>query len=120
MTFFSEEIYIFTAKISDDLFLVIEQVFRIFPFFSPIYRSFTMLNVIYDPFPHMKNHYFRKENSFMTLLLLCSYFRANPTTLLLEILEGWMHGPSPPQIRGGRPPVPPIGLRPCSILLPHF
>ena len=36
--FFSEKISIFTAEISDDLFLVIDQVFRIFPFFSQIFR----------------------------------------------------------------------------------
>src|SRR6218665_160685 len=29
------------------------------------------------------------------LFLLLSYFRAYPTTLLLKILEGRMHGPSP-------------------------
>src|SRR6218665_343205 len=37
---FSEKISIFTAKISDDLSLVIDQVFRIFPFFSQIFRIF--------------------------------------------------------------------------------
>src|SRR6218665_2964734 len=31
-------------------------------------------------------HFFRKENSFMTPFLLCTYFRAHPTTLLLKIL----------------------------------
>src|SRR6218665_4029467 len=39
---------------------------------------------------------------------LCSYFHAHPTTLLLKILGGPMHGPSPPpQILGDRPPSPP-------------
>src|SRR6218665_560229 len=38
------KISIFTAKMSDDLFLVIDQVFRIFPFFSQIVR--TMFNVV--------------------------------------------------------------------------
>src|SRR6218665_1695574 len=40
---------------------------------------------------------------------LCSYFHTHPTTLLLKILGGPMHGPSPPpQILGGpSPPVPP-------------
>src|SRR6218665_896342 len=78
MTFFSEKISILAAKISDDLFLVIDQVFRIFPLF-----------------------------------LLFSYFCAHPTTLLLKILGGRMHGsPSPPQTLGDRPPVP-LGFRPC-------
>ena len=55
MTFFSENISIFTAKISDDLFLVIDQVFRISPFFLSFPRfsvSSTMLNVVSWPFPH--------------------------------------------------------------------
>jgi len=52
-------------------FLVIDQVFRIFPFFSHIFCVFTMLNVVYDPFLTRK-----------TLFLLCLYFRAHPTTLL--------------------------------------
>ena len=38
MMSFSEKISIFTAKIYDDLFLVIDQVFQIFPFFSQIFR----------------------------------------------------------------------------------
>src|SRR6218665_2783784 len=39
---------------------------------------------------------------------LCSYFHAHPTTLLLKILEGPMHGPSPHLKFGGAvPPVPP-------------
>src|SRR6218665_827779 len=59
---FLEKIFIFTTKIFDDL-LVIDQVFRIFPFFSLIFRIFTMF-------------------------LLCSYFRAHPTTLLLKIFGG--------------------------------
>src|SRR6218665_3263578 len=42
MTFFPEKISIFTRKISDDLFLVIGQVFQIL-------RFFTVLNVVYDP-----------------------------------------------------------------------
>src|SRR6218665_61323 len=40
---FPEKISIFTPKISDDLFLVIDEVFH-------IVRFFTLLNVIYDPF----------------------------------------------------------------------
>src|SRR6218665_863416 len=44
----------------------------------------------------------------MTLFLLCSYFRAHPTTLLLKILRGRMHGPSPHlEFWGDRPPVSP-------------
>ena len=46
-----------------------------------------------------------------TFFLLCLYFRAYPTTLLLKILGGRMHGRPPPQIWGDRPPVP-LGHRP--------
>src|SRR6218665_1864820 len=43
------------------------------------------------------------------LFLLCSYFHAHPTTLLLKILGGPMHGTSPHLKFGGRTvhPVPP-------------
>src|SRR6218665_1860886 len=43
MTLFPEKISIFTPKISGDLFLVIDQVFQIF-------RFFTLLNVVYNLF----------------------------------------------------------------------
>jgi len=46
-------------------FLVIDQVFRIFPFFSQIFRIFYYVQSRIRPFPHKNNHYFRK-NSFMT------------------------------------------------------
>ena len=93
---FFRKISIFRAKISYDHFLVIDQVFQIFPFTSQIFRIFTMLNVVYDPFLTRK-----------TPFLLCSYFRAQPRTLLLKILGGRMHGPSPPpQILGDRPQSP--------------
>src|SRR6218665_983009 len=51
---------------------------------------------------------------------LGSCFHAHPTTLLLKILGGPMHGPSPPpQIFWGTvPPSPLLGLRPCLIESP--
>src|SRR6218665_2353750 len=86
-------IFIFTAKISDE----IDQVFWIFTFFSQTLPIFTMLNVVYDPFLTRKPP-----------VLLCSYFRAHPTTLLLKIFGGRMHGPTPTSSFGGTaPPVPP-------------
>src|SRR6218665_20601 len=54
---FSGKISIFTPKISDDLFLVIDQVF---------FRDFTFLYCIkcrIRPFLHKKSHYFQKKNS---------------------------------------------------------
>src|SRR6218665_426813 len=44
--FFRGPMSIFRVQISDDLFLVIELVLRFFPFFSHIFRMFTMLNVV--------------------------------------------------------------------------
>jgi len=73
---FSGKISIFTPKISDDLFLVIDHVFQIL-------RFFTVLNVVYDHFFTQKNHCFRKQFLDKTIFLLCSYFRAHPTTILL-------------------------------------
>jgi len=63
---------IFTQKIFDDLFLVIDQIFLIF-------RIFTVLNV-YDPFFTRKTT-IPEKNSLIIPFLLSSYFRAHPTTL---------------------------------------
>ena len=49
---------------------------------------------------------------------LCSYFHAHPTTLLLKILGGPMHGPSPHLKFGGdRPPVPPRFPLLCTLYM---
>src|SRR6218665_2771210 len=110
------KISIFTAKMSDDLFLVIDQVFRIFPFFSQIVRIFTMFNVVYDPFL-TRTITISEKNSFMTPFLLCSYFRAHPTTLLLKIFGGRMHGPSPHlKFFLGAVPQSSLGLRPWPVV----
>src|SRR6218665_1779131 len=84
---FSGKISIFTAKISDDLFLVIDHVFLIF-----------------------RIHYFTKEFLDNTSFLLYSYFRVHPTTLFQKILGGRMHGPSPSSNFGGTvtPRSPPL------------
>src|SRR6218665_227266 len=103
MMFFS----IFTAKISDDLF-------PIFPFSSQISRIFAMLNVLYDPF-HIRKNTISENNSFMTPFLLCSYFRAHPTTLYFSKYwgDGCMGRP-PPQTLGVLSPPVLLGLRPCQ------
>src|SRR6218665_3119305 len=54
MTIFSEQIYVLAAKISDDLFLVIDQVFRIVTDFPDLY----FLKCRTRPFPHKKNTFF--------------------------------------------------------------
>src|SRR6218665_1549628 len=86
-------------------FLVIDLVLRIFPFFSHIFRMFTMLNVVYDHFPvHKKNTIFHSVHAFTHIRQ--HYFS--------KYWGGPMHGRSPPpQILGGTvPPSPPLGLRP--------
>ena len=68
------------------------------------------------PFPHKKNHYFRKEFLDDTFFYSVRTFaRIRQHCRLLKILGGPMHGPSPPpQILGGGPSPPfPLGLRPC-------
>src|SRR6218665_2335392 len=48
------------------------------------------------------------------LFLLFPYFRAHPTTLLLKILGGRMHGPSPHlKLCGKTAPQSLIGFLPC-------
>ena len=79
MTVFSEKNPIFTPKISDDFFSVIDQVF-------PIVRIFIVLNVIYDymTLSLQENHYFRKEfldNTLSFTLFVLS--RASDNTSLL-------------------------------------
>src|SRR6218665_3388438 len=100
---FSEKISIFTAKISDDFFSH-RPGFSDFPLIFPF---FAMLNVVYYPFLARKTT-ISEMNSFMTpFFLLCSYFRAHPTTLLLKILGGRMHEPSPTSNWGAIHPVSP-------------
>ena len=101
---FSGKISVFTPKISDDLFLVIDQVFQILRFCA-------VLNVVYDPFFTRKttiSEKFLHKTIFFTLFVLS---RASDNTTFLNI-GGPMHGPSP-YLKFWRtvPPVP-LGLRP--------
>src|SRR6218665_3418299 len=89
----SGKISIFRVKISDDLFLVIDLVLRIFPFFSHIFRMFTMLNVVYD-------HFLTRKPPFFTLFILSRTY-GNTTSQNIA----W--AVPPPQILGDRPPSPP-------------
>ena len=61
-------------------------------------------------FPNMtllltKNLDFRTKNSSFTPFLVSSYFASHPITVLLKILEGPIHGPSPTSDFGDRPPI---------------
>src|SRR6218665_3102954 len=99
MMFFSEKISIFTVEISDDLFLVVDLFFRIFPFFSQIFRIFTLLNVVYDPFLTRKNT-ISENNSFMTLS------RVSDNTTQNIVGDGCMGRPTS-TFGEDRPPSPP-------------
>src|SRR6218665_3357171 len=81
----SGKISIFRVKISDDFFLVIDLVLRIFPFFSHIFRMFNMLNVVYD-------HFLTKKPPFFTLFIPS---RTSDNTTSQNLGGGPMHGPSP-------------------------
>src|SRR6218665_3332130 len=101
---------ILTLKISDDLFLVIDHVFTVFACLLPV-STVNLMKILYYVtymtlfLPNIL--YFRTKHSFMTLFLVSSYFVTHPT-LILEILGGRMHGPSPTSnFLGAVPPVPP-------------
>src|SRR6218665_3241581 len=87
-------------------FLVIDLVLRIFPFFSHIFRMFTMLNVVYD-------HFLTRKPPFFTLFILS---RTSDNTASQNIGGGPMHGPPPTSNFGGTVPQSPLGLRPCELL----
>ena len=90
----SGKISISRVKISYDLFLVIDLVLRIFPFFSHIFRMFTVLNVVYD-------HFLTRKPPFFTLFILS---RTSDNTTSQNI--GWTN--PPPQIfLGGASPQSP-------------
>src|SRR6218665_3060848 len=87
-------------------FLVIDLVLWIFPFFSHIFRIFTMLNAVYD-------HFLKRKTPFFTLFIL-SRTSGNTTSQNIVGTNAW--AVPPPQILGDRPPQFPLGLRPC----PHY
>src|SRR6218665_2301851 len=75
-------------------FLVIDLVLRIFPFFSHIFRMFTMLNVVYD-------HFLIRKTQFFTLFML-SRTSDNTTSQNIGGTNAWaVHLP---QILGGTVP----------------
>src|SRR6218665_679471 len=90
---FSEKISIFTAKIFDDLFLSSAR----FSGFCLSFPRFSDSLLCYMSYMTLSS----QENTFFTLFILS---RAS-TTLLLKILGGRMHGPSPHlKFLGDRPP----------------
>src|SRR6218665_1088390 len=79
-------------------FLVIDLVLRIFPFFSHIFRMFTMLNVVYMTISSQEKHNFHSVHAFTHIRQ--HYFS-----------KYWgdqcMGGPSTSTFGGDRPPSPP-------------
>src|SRR6218665_471888 len=69
LMFFSEKVSIFRAKISHDLFFSHQPGFSDFPFLFPDFPYLYYVKCRIWPFPHKKNHYFRKEFLYGTFLL---------------------------------------------------
>ena len=96
--YFFEKIPFSQQEFLMTFFLVTDLVFRIFPFFYQIFRIFTMLNVVYDPF-------LTRKPPFFTLFILS---RTSDNTTSQNIGGGRMHGPSPHlKLLGDRLPSPP-------------
>src|SRR6218665_2634211 len=91
-------------------FLVIDLVIRIIPFFSHIFRMFTMLNVVYD-------HFLTRKTQFFTLFML-SRTSDNTTSQNIGGTNAW--AVPPPQIFGGTVPQSPLGLRHCALEYSFF
>jgi len=108
--FFLKKMSVFTDKISYDLFyfLVIDQVFRIFPFFSQIFRIFAVLNVVYDPFLTRKTT-ISENNSFMTPFFYSvrTFARIRQHYFSKYWEYGCMGRPTTSNFGGTVPPVPP-------------
>src|SRR6218665_3105793 len=84
-------------------FLAIDLVLRIFPFFSHIFRMFTMLNVVYD-------HFLTRKTQFFTLFML-SRTSDNTTSQNIGGTNAWAVPPTS-NFWGDRPP---LGLRPWGL-----
>src|SRR6218665_305935 len=85
-------------------FLVID---LILPFFSQIFRIFTMLNVVYDLFFTRKTT-ISEKNSFMTAFFYSVHtFARIPQHYFSKHWGTDAWAVPPPQIFGDRPPIPP-------------
>ena len=108
MTFFFEKNFHFHGKNFWWLFLVTDQVFRIFTDFPDLYfvRCCTW-PFVHDPFllPH-------KKTPFFTLFILS---RTSDNTTSQNIGRDECMGRPPPQTLGGPTPQSPLGFRPCLI-----
>src|SRR6218665_376129 len=83
--------------------------FSNFPSLYPDFPDLYFVRYRTQPLPHKINTFF----------LLFSYFRAYPTTLLLKILGGRMHGPPPSSNFGGTVPPSPPRFPPLPLIRGH-
>src|SRR6218665_2414402 len=103
---FPEKMSIFTPKISDDLFLVIDQVFQIL-------RFFTVLNVVYDPFFTRETTISEKNSLIRPVFYSVRTFARIRQHYFSKYWGDQCMGRPPPQILGGPslspPRSPPLG-----------
>src|SRR6218665_232887 len=111
MTFFREK-FPFPRPKFLMTFLVIDQVFLIF-------RIFTVLNVVYDPF-FTRKATFSEKNSLMTPFYnsVRTFARIRQHYFSKYWGDGCMGRP-PPHILGGPSPQSSLGLRPCVRVFVH-
>src|SRR6218665_1905250 len=106
--FLRKKIPIFTAEISDDHFLNHRPDFSDFPL---IFRIFTMLNVVYDPFLTRKTT-ISEKNSFMTLFYSGRTFARIRQHYFSKYWGDGCMGRTPTSNFGGPSPQSPLGLPP--------
>src|SRR6218665_3697272 len=89
--------------------------FLVFPFFSQIFRIFTMLNVVYDPLLTRKTT-MSEKNSFMTPLFYSvrTFARIRQHYFSKYWGDGCMGRPPNSNVGRSVPPVP-LGHRPCPV-----
>src|SRR6218665_2356766 len=102
MTFFWEKFPFWGQKFLMNFFLVINQIFQIFPFFSQILPIFAILNVIF-------HHFLTRKTPLFALFILS---RESDNTTSLNIRGDQCMGRPPTSHFGGTVPPAPLGLRP--------
>src|SRR6218665_54987 len=93
----SGKISIFRVKFLMTFFLVIDLVLRIFPFFSYIFRMFTILNVVYMTISSQEKHNFHSVHAFTDIRQhYFSKYWGGPMHGWSPHLNFWGGGPGPP------------------------
>src|SRR6218665_3493744 len=96
MTFLEGKISIFAAKISDDLLLVIDHLFQIFPDFPDL--CYVKCHIL--SFPHKKNTFLYSVHTFTRI-------RQHYTSLNIGGTNAWAVPPTS-NLGGTSPPAPPV------------